>query len=104
KIARNAVMSGARLLIFGNSTLLKLSLQEDSIMYKQDVIKLDLQDDNAAYRVFLLDEEETLSSESRGLFVYLFVMGELLDSYLNRNVTHHERIEMAMTAYFFLHL
>ncbi|PKY48484.1 hypothetical protein RhiirA4_422203 [Rhizophagus irregularis] len=116
KTARNAVMSGARLLTFGNSTvrfdqLLKLSLQEDSIMYKRDVIKLDRQDDNAAYRVFcsknlaqVLDEEGTLSSESRGLFVYLFVMGELLDSYLNRNVTHHERIEMAMTAYFFLHL
>ncbi|PKB94150.1 hypothetical protein RhiirA5_256377, partial [Rhizophagus irregularis] len=57
KTARNAVMSGAHLLTFGNSTvrfdqLLKLSLQEDSIMYKRDVIKLDRQDDNAVYRVF----------------------------------------------------
>ncbi|PKK57765.1 hypothetical protein RhiirC2_790459 [Rhizophagus irregularis] len=80
-------------------------------MYKRDVIKLDRQDDNAAYRVFcsknlaqVLDGEKGLSSEFRGLFVYLFVMGELLDSYLNRNITHYERIEMAMTAYFFLHL
>lgn len=46
KTARNAIMSGTRLLTFGNSTvhfdqLLKLSLQEDSIIYKRDVIKLD---------------------------------------------------------------
>ncbi|CAB4383082.1 unnamed protein product [Rhizophagus irregularis] len=80
-------------------------------MYKRDVIKLDCQDDNAAYRVFysknlaqVLDGEKGLLSEFRGLFVYLFVMGKLLDSYLNRNITHYERIEMAMTAYFFLHL
>ncbi|CAG8553684.1 25038_t:CDS:10, partial [Racocetra persica] len=33
-----------------------------------------------------------------------FILGELIDGYLNRNITHHERIEMAMTAYFFLHL
>ncbi|GBB90347.1 hypothetical protein RclHR1_17280005 [Rhizophagus clarus] len=31
-------------------------------------------------------------------------MGELIDSYLNQNITHHERIKMAITAYFFLHL
>jgi hypothetical protein len=87
KTARNAAMSGARLLTFGNSTvrfdqLLTLSFQENSIMYKRDVIKLDRQDDNAAYRVFcsknlaqVLDGEKGLSSEFRGLFVYLFVMG-----------------------------
>ncbi|PKB97069.1 hypothetical protein RhiirA5_279367 [Rhizophagus irregularis] len=115
KTARNAAMSGARLLTFGNSTvrfdqLLTLSFQENSIMYKRDVIKLDRQDDNAAYRVFcsknlaqVLDGEKGLSSEFRGLFVYLFVMGELLNSYLNRNITHYKRIEMAITAYFFLH-
>ncbi|CAB4436211.1 unnamed protein product [Rhizophagus irregularis] len=93
KTARNAVMS------------------DDSIMFKRDVIGLDRQDDNAAYRVFclknleqILDEEKNLPFEQRGLFVYLFIMGELLDSYLNQNITHNERIEMAMTAYFFLHL
>lgn len=87
KTARNAAMSGARLLTFGNSTvrfdqLLTLSFQENSVMYKRDVIKLDRQDDNAAYRVFcsknlaqVLDGEKGLSSEFRGLFVYLFVMG-----------------------------
>ncbi|CAB4445037.1 unnamed protein product [Rhizophagus irregularis] len=46
KTARNAAMSGARLLTFGNSTvrfnqLLKLSLKEDSVMYKRNIIRLD---------------------------------------------------------------
>ncbi|CAG8804421.1 2341_t:CDS:2, partial [Gigaspora rosea] len=116
KTARNAAMLGARLLTFGNSIvrfdqLLKLSHQENSIIYKRDIIRLDRQDDNAAYRVFcsknlaqVLDERKTLSFELRGLFIYLFVMGELIDSYLNRNITHYERIEMVMTTYFFLHL
>jgi hypothetical protein len=31
-------------------------------------------------------------------------LGELIDNYLNQNITHYERIEMAITAYFFLHL
>lgn len=54
QIARNAAMSGARLLTFDNSTvrfdqLLKLFLKEDNVMYKRDIIRLDRQDDNAAY-------------------------------------------------------
>ncbi|RIB05663.1 hypothetical protein C2G38_2219046 [Gigaspora rosea] len=40
KTARNAIMSGARLLTL------------DSVMFKNDVIKLDRQDDAAAYRTF----------------------------------------------------
>ncbi|RIB24267.1 hypothetical protein C2G38_1907709, partial [Gigaspora rosea] len=34
----------------------------------------------------------------------LIYLGELIDSYLNRNITHHARIEMAMIVYCFLHL
>ncbi|CAG8584460.1 5235_t:CDS:2, partial [Gigaspora rosea] len=95
KTARNAAMSGARLLTFGHSTvhfdhLLELSLKKNSVMYKRDVIKLDRQDDNAAYRVFcssnlaqVLDNEEALLPE---------LQGELIDSYLNRHITHQERI------------
>ncbi|RIB06920.1 hypothetical protein C2G38_1985121, partial [Gigaspora rosea] len=52
----------------------------------------------------ILDNEEVLLPELRGLFIYLFTMGELIDCYLNSHITHQERIEMAMTAYFFLHL
>ncbi|RGB24991.1 hypothetical protein C1646_611813, partial [Rhizophagus diaphanus] len=59
KTSRNAIMSGAQLLTFGNLTvqfeqLLKLSYIPNSVMYRQDVIKLDRQDDGAAYRVFCL--------------------------------------------------
>ncbi|CAB4434860.1 unnamed protein product [Rhizophagus irregularis] len=95
----------------GKKTARNAVIFDDSIMFKRDVIGLDRQDDNAAYRVFclknleqILDEKKNLPFEQRGLFVYLFIMGELLDSYLNQNITHNERIEMAMTAYFFLHL
>ncbi|PKY60938.1 hypothetical protein RhiirA4_308934, partial [Rhizophagus irregularis] len=57
KTARNAIMSGARLLTFGNSSarydhFLQLINQNSSILYKNDVIKLDRQDDAAAYRTF----------------------------------------------------
>ena len=53
KTARNAIMSGARLLTFGNSSawfdhFLQLINQHNSMMYKNDVIKLDRQDDAAA--------------------------------------------------------
>ncbi|EXX58814.1 hypothetical protein RirG_194570 [Rhizophagus irregularis DAOM 197198w] len=57
KTARNAIMSGARLLTFGNSSvrydqLLEQVNRHDSVIYKNDVIKLDRQDDGAAYRTF----------------------------------------------------
>jgi hypothetical protein len=57
KIARNAIMSGARLLMFGNSSawfnhFLQLINQNNFILYKNDVIKLDHQDDAAAYQTF----------------------------------------------------
>ncbi|GBB95371.1 hypothetical protein RclHR1_02520006 [Rhizophagus clarus] len=95
KTARNAIISGARLLTFGTSSVrydhfLTLINQHNSIMYKNDVIKLDKQDDAAAYRTFVL---QTLSNV---LHMNL--------NYLNRNISPVERIRMALTSYFFLHL
>ncbi|PKC16096.1 hypothetical protein RhiirA5_257139, partial [Rhizophagus irregularis] len=113
KTSRNAIMSGARLLTFGNSTvrfeqLLKLSHIPNSVMYRQDVIKLDRQDDGAAYRVFCSGNLQNcygiIKEDMRGIFVYLFIMGELIDSYLNREIIPLERIKMSMTAFFFLQL
>jgi hypothetical protein len=90
KTARNAIMSGARLLIFGNSSIRYDHLLEqvnhyDSIMYKNDVIKLDRQDDGAAYRTFcsanlkqLISHNYQLKPEHKGFFVYLFIMGMCL--------------------------
>ncbi len=57
--------------------------QSESILYKRDIIKLDQQDNNAVYRIFcvqnleqLLDNEQ-LSNDKKGLFVYLFIMDRL---------------------------
>ncbi|GES74758.1 hypothetical protein GLOIN_2v1772310 [Rhizophagus clarus] len=116
KTARNALMSGARLLTFGNSSaryshFLNLIGRYDSILYRNDVIKLDRQDDAAAYRTFCssnlrqcLTADYKIQPEMDGFFIYLFVIGEIVDSYLNRDVTLIERIRMAMTGFFFLHL
>lgn len=87
KTARNAIMSGARLLTFGKSSarfqhFLNLISRHDSIMYKNDVIKLDRQDDGAAYRTFCssnfrqcLGKDYEVESDMEGFAIYLFVMG-----------------------------
>ncbi|CAJ0903251.1 8617_t:CDS:2, partial [Entrophospora sp. SA101] len=60
------------------------------------------QDDNAALRTFhsnnlmQIPVNGNLTEESIGLFVYLFVLGELCDAYLNRTIDHKTRIEMVL--------
>src|SRR5947209_763435 len=88
KTARNAIMSGARLLTFGNSSarfdhFLQLINQHNSIMYKNDVIKLDRQDDAAAYRTFCssnlrqcLTTDYQVKTGMEGFAIYIFVMGK----------------------------
>jgi hypothetical protein len=88
KTARNAVMSGARLLTFGTSFanyshFLNLIEHHDAIMYKMDVIKLDRQDDGAAYRTFCsanlrqcLTKDYNMQPGMEGFFTYLFVIGK----------------------------
>lgn len=94
KTCRNVIMSGARVLSFGRSTVrfdhfLLISQRLDSVMYKQDVVKLDRQDDAAAYRafcssnlrtVYLQHLENSESEEMCGFFVLLFIFGKF---YLN---------------------
>ncbi|PKC11775.1 hypothetical protein RhiirA5_287239, partial [Rhizophagus irregularis] len=116
KTARNAIMSGARLLTFGNSSarfdhFLQLINQYDSIMYKNDVINLDRQDDAAAYRTFCssnfrqcLTADYKVKIGMEGFAIYIFVIEEIIDSYLNRNIAPLERIRMVMTGYFFIQL
>ncbi|CAG8813637.1 22341_t:CDS:1, partial [Gigaspora rosea] len=84
--ARNAVMSGARLLTFGQSSarfqhFLNLINRYDSIMYKNDIIKLDRQDNGAAYRTFCssnfkqcLGKDFDVELDMEEFAVYLFVM------------------------------
>ncbi|EXX73794.1 hypothetical protein RirG_057140 [Rhizophagus irregularis DAOM 197198w] len=67
-----------------------------------------MSDDGAAYRVFCSGNLQNcygiIKQDMRGIFVYLFIMGELIDSYLNREIIPLERIKMSMTAFFFLQL
>ena len=88
KTARNAVMSGARLLTFGNSSarfdhFLQLIHQHNSVLYKNDVINLDRQDDAAAYRTFCssnfhqcLTTDYQVKTGMEGFVIYIFVMGK----------------------------
>ncbi|RGB36636.1 hypothetical protein C1646_757851 [Rhizophagus diaphanus] len=87
KTARNAIISEAQLLTFGTLSLNK-------------------QDDAAAYRSFCsanfkqcLTHEFQVKEGMEGFAVYIFVMKELIDSYLNRNISPVERIRMALTTH-----
>ncbi|CAB4419112.1 unnamed protein product [Rhizophagus irregularis] len=115
KNGRNSIFSGARMLTFGDSFLgfghvLGLSKSSNSALYHADVLNVDKQDDGAAYRLFshefLYEVTQTLNSDSKnkGLLVYLFIIGELIDSYLNRDISNHERIKMVMISSFFLRI
>ncbi|TCD62510.1 hypothetical protein EIP91_006784 [Steccherinum ochraceum] len=110
KTFRNNLFSGARLLVLGNfipgfDHILDIALSPDSPLYHRDVLKVDRQDDNAASRLFsaaTLDFINTNYPEYRGEIVYLFVFGELVDAYQNRSITHGERLQMVLRAYYFL--
>lgn len=89
KSARNALFSGARLLTLGHyvatyDQILDICEQDDSVLYKKDVINCDRQDDGASYRLFCssLLNQVMSSNDSKniryGLFVYLFVIGKLI--------------------------
>ncbi|PKC01243.1 hypothetical protein RhiirA5_381879 [Rhizophagus irregularis] len=78
----------------------KTKLEFNDELY--NVLNVDKQDDGAAYRLFshefLYEVSQTLNSDSKnkGLLIYLFIIGELIDSYLNRNISNYERIKMIL--------
>jgi len=88
KTARNVVMSGARVLTFGQNIanfehFLQLVNLPSSILFKNDVIKLDRQDDGAAYRSFYyhnlkhcLNNDIEIKEGYKGFFIYLFILGK----------------------------
>ncbi|GES82703.1 hypothetical protein GLOIN_2v1777971 [Rhizophagus clarus] len=115
KTARNQLHSGARLLILGNNIilywhLLTFAQAKNHAIYIQDVVNVDKQDDSTAYRLFHLDvleqiyQSELENNKMQSLFVYLFVLEDLFDFYLNCNIFYKERIIMAMRGYFFLNI
>jgi len=67
--------------------------------------KVDRQDDRAAARTFSASAPDFQMQEQPGqpgLSDYLFVLGELVDAWQNRNISHIMRAKMVIRARFFL--
>lgn len=110
KTFRNNLFSGARVLTLGEHVAMygqvhKLVQEPESPLLICDVIKLNKQDDRAAIRLFsaaMLNHIIQHHPEWKGLACYLFVFGELVDTYRNRSISHSNRLKMVFRAQFFL--
>ena len=110
KTSRNQLLTGARILIMGFfptffAQLRELAINAAGPLFARDVDRLDRQDDRAAARAFsasTLDFQMKQYPDQRGLSVYLFVLGELVDAWQNRNISHVARAKMVLRARFFL--
>lgn len=111
KTVRNNLFSGARALVLARHPTYYQQARDiaddaaHSPLHRRDVERLDCQDDRAAERLFssatLAYTLNHLGESSRGLMMYLFVFGDLVDAYQSRNVSHSERVLMALRAKFF---
>ncbi|KAF8074050.1 hypothetical protein FPV67DRAFT_784077 [Lyophyllum atratum] len=118
KTGRNQPQHGTHTASLGTGYLVNRSLVG---MYEcggtglvhRDVENVDKQDDGAARRVFhanalraITDETLPMKREIKegfnGLFVYLFVLGNLYDAWLSRTMCVRDRILSALRARFFL--
>ncbi|EGF99945.1 uncharacterized protein MELLADRAFT_93917 [Melampsora larici-populina 98AG31] len=109
KTGANQLLSGSRLLVMGKYTITIQQLAEilkmpDSPLLAKDVFDSDKQDDGRAFRTL---SASTLSASLRldlstGLTIFLFIIGELVNSWLSKSMGHRERIRSAWTAGFFL--
>jgi hypothetical protein len=110
KTARNQLFTGARILVLGNFAcfyhqLLEFAKHPLGPLFTRDVEKVDRQDDRAAARLFSAESlhfHVTHYANQVGLSTYLFVMGELIDAWQNRNIHHVDRARMIMRARYFL--
>ena len=114
KTLRNNLFSGARLLVLGNHIAMYSQVRDiafsdhpGSPLYHRDVEKMDRQDDNAATRLFSAATLHFIREhhpDHLGLAVYLFVMGEAVDAYQSRTISHLERVRMVLRCRYFLRL
>ncbi|KAI0645527.1 hypothetical protein C8Q79DRAFT_1104104 [Trametes meyenii] len=120
KTCRNQPQHGTHTASLGRGVVVNrmlVTLQETGVagLMRRDVENVDKQDDGAARRLFhpvaLLamtskDDEgkRVIQEEYRGLFVYLFIFGELFDAWLNRRMAAQDRVLAALRARFFLHV
>ncbi|KAJ2921648.1 hypothetical protein H1R20_g15444, partial [Candolleomyces eurysporus] len=111
KTCRNNLMSGARTLVLGRYAIFYNHVRQIATenllelpLYVRDVEKLDRQDDRAAARLFSAATLEYVINkhcDNLGLTVYLFVFGEMVDAYQNRQIPHVERVKMLFRAHYF---
>lgn len=114
KTMRNNLFSGARALVLGSHLAmysyardLAFTETDNHPLYHRDVQKMDRQDDNAATCLFsaaTLDFIRKHHTNRIGFAVYLFVMGETVDTYQSRHISHLERVRMALRCRYFLRL
>ncbi|KAK6987806.1 hypothetical protein R3P38DRAFT_2574251 [Favolaschia claudopus] len=74
-------------------------------LFWHDISNAKKQDDRAAARLFsgaALKFHSENFSDQKGLSVYLFILGELVDAWQNRSIPHLDRIKMVLRARFFL--
>lgn len=109
KIAANQLLSNAHLSSFGvfYVTMPQHALflqQKSSSLYHEGVFNCDNQDNGQSYWTFNDDTLAiTLSKpECNSLSIYLFVMVELCDAWLNRTTNHQDCILSAFTSQLFL--
>ena len=110
KTGRNQLFTGARMLVIGNypcfyQQLLSFTTHPLGPLFSRDVERVDRQDDRAAARLFSAEALVFHMSHYQsqvGLSVYLFIIGELVDAWQNRNICHSDRVQMVLRARFFL--
>jgi hypothetical protein len=93
------------------SQVRKAAFAHNGPLYRRDVEKVDRQDDNAACRLLSASTLKWFithhgsgpgNEETRGLIIFLFLMGELVDAYQSRTLPHVERVKMVLRLHFFL--
>ncbi|KAJ6554369.1 hypothetical protein B0H19DRAFT_1071772 [Mycena capillaripes] len=110
KTAHNQIMTGARVLVLAFFVIIytfiwELAKNIASPLYVRDVEKQDKQDDLAAARLFsgnTLDFHLKNYPDQTGVSIYLFIFGELVDAWQNRNISHRDRAKMVLRARLFL--
>lgn len=109
KTTSNQLLLGSRLITIGRfvvciQQLAKILQQPQSPLLAGDVFNWNKQDDGSA--------DWTLSSENlayslahdycTNLTIYLFVLGEMCDTWLNKSISHYERLQYVWMAALFL--
>ncbi|KAH9935430.1 uncharacterized protein B0H18DRAFT_1082220 [Fomitopsis serialis] len=94
KTTRNQCLTGSHILAAGNHPLYfaqvrDFAIQPHTPLFRRNVEKVDKQDDRAAARFFsaeALSQHLQLFPERVALSTYMFVLGEGIDAWLNRNM------------------